>query len=225
MMPVLWSGPTSLVAHPTVAAPLTIVSTSTDDAPGGIGAHSFRLYYIDFDWLFKTVELEMNGTTPVQTPEDCFRLNRIRILSAGTANACVGTITCSIGGLVQAQLNPGGSSTNKLSFSVGRNELAHIYALSSSIAKVAGNPAGAQATLAVHTHHNVDDPSISVAGDRYGFGLHLGGVGTIDSSVAIPQTIFGPADVDLRCVGLTDNGTDLTGTLRVLFEDISPVAR
>ncbi len=212
--------PGTLFVPPSAAAAPSIVSTGVGDAPGGAGAHRIRVSYLGDDWRFNFYEVDLNGTTPVVLPFLAWRVNRVRVLSAGALNSLEGTLSVNIGPTLVVSMLPGQSSTNKAAFSVGRDELAHLFAVTTSIQKVVGGASAAQASFGVKIHTGVDDPLTSVSKTRYAFGLVLEGQNYFASEIPVPGTIVGPADVDLVCSLITDNNMNISSSFRVLFEDL-----
>ena len=77
----------------TTARTLSVVSTSTDDDDGGIGANSVIIYGIDENRQSQTVIVTLDGTTPVVTAESWLGVNRMSIYVSGSNTVNVGTIT------------------------------------------------------------------------------------------------------------------------------------
>lgn len=69
---------------PTVPTALEVVSTSANDAVGGSGAAKVTIQGLDLNWEPVTVEVELNGITPVPVPVNLFRLARWYISETGT---------------------------------------------------------------------------------------------------------------------------------------------
>lgn len=78
----------------TTASTLSIVSSSTDDDDGGIGANSLIVYGVDENRETLTEVITMNGTTPVITTSTWLGVNRMSIYISGTNKVNVGTIDC-----------------------------------------------------------------------------------------------------------------------------------
>lgn len=64
----VWEGPTDVIPHPPVAGEqMTVVSTSAQDSSGGTGMASIRIEYIDSNGAAQTEDINLSGTTPVDT--------------------------------------------------------------------------------------------------------------------------------------------------------------
>ena len=77
-------------------AETTMKVTSTDDtedAPGGTGALTIEITYLDDTFTEKTEIVTMNGRTEVlTTATDIFRINHVRVKTGGSTNFNQGTI-------------------------------------------------------------------------------------------------------------------------------------
>lgn len=104
----VWSGGesagTATRALPSTAGPMTLVSSSTDDASGGTGALSVEVDYLDADYQEQTKVVSMDGTTPVVTAETGLRVQRARVKESGAGGVNAGAISVSIGGELQAHI-------------------------------------------------------------------------------------------------------------------------
>lgn len=79
-----WSSSSNVgFSFPTSAVAIKIVSTSVQDASGGTGVRTLRVYGIDGDWNEATEDVTMNGTTVVTLSGTYRRINRLLPLTAG----------------------------------------------------------------------------------------------------------------------------------------------
>jgi hypothetical protein len=82
-----------LYAFPAAASTLEVISDSTHDDDGGNGARTVRFVYLDAAYREHTETVTMNGTVGVATSaSDIYRINRVDVLTAGSANSAVGNI-------------------------------------------------------------------------------------------------------------------------------------
>lgn len=88
---------------PTTAAVMSVVSDSTadDGDPAGTGAWVVRLFYLDENYVEQFEDVTMDGTTPVVSTGTALRCDRAFVLTCGSNQANVGTITITIGGNIQ----------------------------------------------------------------------------------------------------------------------------
>lgn len=123
------------------ASTLSIVSTSTDDANGGIGANSIIVYGIDANRMAQTEVVTMNGTTPVVTTTTWLGINRMSIYVSGSGEANIGTITATAvtGGTTQGQIPIGSGSTQQAIFFTQAGHTALMDWLFININKIGGS--------------------------------------------------------------------------------------
>lgn len=73
-----------LIQWPTTPVAMELVSSSASDSAAGAGARLVAVSYLDSAYAAKSTVISMNGTTPVQMPENVFRVNRLLVASSGT---------------------------------------------------------------------------------------------------------------------------------------------
>jgi len=124
----------------TTARTLSVVSTSTADDSGSTGAESVRIYGVDANWNEQTVDVVMDGTTPVVTTETWLGVNRMAVTLAGSgqANAGVITATATTDATVQAQIPAGEGSSQHAFFFVPADHQALVDWLYITLTKNAG---------------------------------------------------------------------------------------
>jgi len=89
----VWAGGGIYAFYPTSAQAMEIVSSSTEDGPGGTGALTVFVYGLNEDWEETTETLTMNGTTPVPLTNTYRRMYRAFAITAGSNETNVGNIT------------------------------------------------------------------------------------------------------------------------------------
>jgi hypothetical protein len=92
----IWNGGGAYTGHNAVAAELlTVVSSdAADDAVAvGTGAWTVRLFGLDANWNPLVEDVILDGATPVDTVAAFIRMDRMRILTAGTGGKNAGSIT------------------------------------------------------------------------------------------------------------------------------------
>ena len=136
---VLWSVGGSFTRL-TTARTLSIVSTSTDDDIGGIGATKVIVYGIDENRLSQTEVVDMDGTTPVTTSGSWLGVNRIAVYLCGTAENNVGTITATATTdlTVQGEIPATEGSTQQCIFFTQDNHTALIDWMHINVNKITG---------------------------------------------------------------------------------------
>ncbi len=67
-----------------VATAMEVVSDSAADTAAGAGARTVTITYLNSQWRATTVQLTLNGTTPVPLPTTAFRINLFQVATVGT---------------------------------------------------------------------------------------------------------------------------------------------
>ena len=117
----IWTAGGTYTGFPlTGADTFTLVSDSAEDAAGGTGARTTRVFYLDANFnMFDDngqplyFDITMAGLTPVVTTVTGTRVYRVRALTTGSANTSVGNITVKATTIptdVFAVMPPGGAS-------------------------------------------------------------------------------------------------------------------
>jgi hypothetical protein len=92
----VWNGGGDYTGH-TLTSPETVdvVSDSTDDDDGGAGARTIRITGLESDTAteYTSEVITMNGTLPVTSTRSWWRVNRVEVLTVGSAGDNQGTIT------------------------------------------------------------------------------------------------------------------------------------
>lgn len=98
-----------IYVQPLSETQMRIQSTSTQDSNTGTGIRQLYFIYFNQLWIKKTIIIDLNGTTPVLTPSDVFRIETIKAKIVGSFGFAVGTISVtSISGVdIYARILPG----------------------------------------------------------------------------------------------------------------------
>jgi len=84
------------VTQPSSETRMQVVSTSTDDADGGTGAHQVTIKYLPKVWSteYSTEIITLDGTTPINTEAtDIYRIEEFYVNKVGNLGLGIGTIT------------------------------------------------------------------------------------------------------------------------------------
>lgn len=141
----LASGGVSLIwVAPTIARIHDIKSTSGDDASGGIGAKTIRVYGLP-SWSDVEVSetIIMNGVSNVATANSYVIIHRLEVLTKGASGPNVGTITATAqtDGTITAQIRPIEGQTQMAIYGIPSTQilyLSQIYAGANKAGGVAG---------------------------------------------------------------------------------------
>ena len=96
----------SLYPFPTGLSVLSIVSDDAADTLAGTGGRTLLLEGLDDNYDFVTDTIDLDGTTPVLTAVQFFRLNKVEVITVGSGGENVGNITISHSGTEIANILP-----------------------------------------------------------------------------------------------------------------------
>jgi len=102
-----WGG---LYAWQSAAVAMEIISTNAaDDDPAGTGARTVLVTGLDASWNIQTATASMNGVAAVALPGTWRRINQVLVLTVGSSESNVGTISVRVtaGAVIQSQVLPG----------------------------------------------------------------------------------------------------------------------
>lgn len=119
---------------PTGAETWEILSDVANDSSAGTGARTVIISGLDTSYIEQTEIVSLNGTTPVTTTRtDWFRISSVVVISSGSNQANVGTITLRVsgGGLIRSQIRPDIGRTFNGFFTVPANKT--LFVLRSAI--------------------------------------------------------------------------------------------
>jgi len=135
----------------TTATTFVFVSSSTSDTTGGTGARTLLLSYIDADRNQAVEVITLNGTTNVTSAASGLGINRVVVLSAGTAKGNVGdiSVTATTGGTDQARVPAGTSSTQQCIYFNPDGYSALVHKISFNVLKLSGGGGGPEVILAL----------------------------------------------------------------------------
>lgn len=103
----VWNPSSTTRTLPAAAAVASLVSTSVaGDIAAGTGARTVRIFGLDATYTPVQVLVTMNGIVPVVTTQTFIRIQKIQVETAGSGGSAAGTITCSVSGNLQAQIEP-----------------------------------------------------------------------------------------------------------------------
>lgn len=79
---------------PATQIQMRVVSSSVNDTAAGTGVQSVTIYYLDNTFAEKTVDVTLNGTTPVNTSvSNIYRVNYFIAKTVGTGGSAAGNIS------------------------------------------------------------------------------------------------------------------------------------
>ena len=135
----VWSGG-GLYPFMTGATSLEIVSDSASDTAAGVGARTVLITGLDVNYIEQTDLMTLNGTTAVAVPKQYFRINQLIIITAGSTETNVGTITVRNAGAGTTRgLIPAGIGISRQAvFTVPAGHTLTIHSLFASLNRTSG---------------------------------------------------------------------------------------
>ena len=126
-----------------VAAPISFVSTSSQDETGGTGCAILVITGVDSDWKTVTEIVGLTGTTPVVTGLSYFGIDRVAVYLCGSSLSNVGTITGTEtgGSTTQAQLPAGEGTTQQMIYTTPEGGTAMLTDLIMNVIKTGSGAA------------------------------------------------------------------------------------
>lgn len=140
---------------PTSAAVVAVVSDDAADDSSGTGARTIQIDGLDEDYAEISETVTMDGTSTVNTTKEFFRVSRAFNLTAGSNEVNVGTISMSIGGDVQATIEPAEGQTLQLMDTVPAGKTLLI----TDLCVVAGRMSSADLTFRIQTRESGGNPA------------------------------------------------------------------
>ena len=122
---------------------LRVVSTSANDTLAGTGVQRVKIHYLDTNWELQSVEVDMNGTTPVTAvASGVRRVNDFHSLQTGTLSVSGGDISLETTGTTPEApwtgrqtlgfINTGGNKDMTAVFTVPENKEIFAYEINVS---------------------------------------------------------------------------------------------
>lgn len=154
----IWNGGGDYTGQPAGAAPelVTVVSSSTDDASAGTGARTVSISGLktSTSTAYESETITLNGTTPVDSVNSWYRVNRLRVLTAGSGGANAGTLTVAYKittANVFAAIPIGYNQTQVAAWTVPAGSTAWLKRVRIAIARSGGQTGSAEITIRART--------------------------------------------------------------------------
>lgn len=129
--------------RPTSAERISIVSTSPNDTNGGTGAWVVEVRCIKEDFSLETENVVLSGTTPTLTTSECLYINRIIVISGGTSETNLGTITATqeTSGIVLRQIPIASGITQSCLYTVPKGKVSIVERVTFTVIRDGGGSA------------------------------------------------------------------------------------
>lgn len=105
--------------------PLTVVSSSASDAAAGTGVRTVQICYLDTNDDVRTVDVNLNGLTPVNIP-NATAIQYMEAINVGSNGVAVGNITIQSGANVYEQISIGGNKSLSARCKIPRGYTAYL---------------------------------------------------------------------------------------------------
>lgn len=207
----LWVAPTSAVVH-------DVESTSGQDTDGsGTGAHTVWLQGLDANWEMQEETVTMNGGTIVNTVNSYLRIFQMKVVTGGSNNANVGTITASQtgGSVVTAAIDvdptsgEGDGQSLMAIYTVPASTTLYLTGWYVSLNRQ-GGVGGAMADFQLRTRDATAGASAQWQVKR-SIGLVAEGGQPFTNTLSPYMAIGEKTDILIRCTSVTDNNSDVSG--------------
>jgi len=193
----IWIAPTQARVH-------AVVSSSSDDIDGGLGAYSVIVYGLT-DWGTAEVNetVTMSGATPINTINSYVIIHRMKCVGgANTTNIGVnaGTITATaaVDGTVTAVILPGNGQTEMAIYGVPSVQTALLYRWSAQI-----DQASAQARTVDFQVRVNENPDVQLSGflRKDDISVQSNGTSSRERNFTIPPKFPGPCIIKISATG------------------------
>lgn len=190
--------------HPTVAATLSIVSTSTDDDSAGTGARTVYIEGLDGDYNVVSETVIMDGTSDVSTVNEYLYVNAMTVLTAGSGGANAGVITAKVSTTLYDLIQTGYNNRTTAHYCVPAGYTGYMVEGQFS----AGQASGSTSVTGFLKQHGPDGI------------LRVGAVSTVNNGTA--DYVFDPPYVipEKNCVGATAIGAAANNAVSAFFNII-----
>ena len=193
-----------LYVTPTVAGPASITSTSSLDNATGTGARSLFVQGLDENWLTQDEIIPLNGTGVVITQGDYIRLNRMYVVTAGSAAAAQGSISAIVDGKVVCSINDGANQSQLAHYTIPADKDGYLTAVYFAV----GQGKEIQASIHVRTDGGVYRQTAT----SYLY------QSIIDADFTVPRYIPPKADIELRAKSVSGTNA-VNGSMTIVLLD------
>ena len=196
----IWDGG-GAYPFPSAADTTTIVSSSTADDAAGTGARTVQVFGLDANWADIEEVVTMDGTSAVTLTNDYLRVFRTKVLTAGSSETNVGTLTIQVGGTTVGQVQP---DTGQSLMAIFTSAAGEKWQLLSWYVSITGKTAGV-AEIALQTR--VDGGAWQTK-----MFAQVTESNSINYTFPVPQVIDGKTDVRVRALDVGANDTAIGST-------------
>jgi hypothetical protein len=211
----VWSGG-GLYPWMTAATSLEVVSTSASDAAAGVGGRTIRVVCLDINFVEFFDTITLNGLTAVAMPRQCYRINLINVLSAGTTGTNVGDINIrdAGGGTIRGNVPPLAGISKQTNYTVPAGYTLQIVSQYLSTVRDGGVVRVAETNTYIKPNGGAYRQSLTLTTGTSGVYRHDGIPGII---------VLEKEDFAMRVSSVSSNGTAIdAGWLGILRKNVIP---
>ena len=195
----IWVAPTAAVIH-------NIASTDGDDASGGVGAKTIKIYGLtSWDTAEVSETISMNGATDVPTLAAYVIIHRMHVVTKGASGPNAGIITATtdnVAATVTAQINIGEGQTQMAIFGIPSTQTLYVGRLYGNVNKSAGATGAVDVCFCYNPEPDVELTKFLT---KHTFGLMTTGTSALTINYAMPKKFAGPGILKINASGSADN--------------------
>ena len=206
---------TSFTGFPSVFESCEIASSSADDSGAGIGARTVEIGGLDVNFLRITETVTLNGTTQVPLVNVFSRVNRMRVMTAGSSGENLGVITIRYNPTTTTQfvrIPVGVNQTLSSVYTVPLDTTAFLLRYSFNMSRSGGNPGSSEISFRKRPPGGVFNAF------RYET-LTTGAPDNI--TFTTPERIEPGSDMMVLIEDVSDNGTSVSTSYGLILVDNS----
>jgi len=205
----LWNGPTDVWVPPTTARIHDIVSTSAQDASGGIGALTVKVLGLDGNYDLAQEVVTLTGTTNVATTNSYTRIFRMIVVTAGSSEANDGDITATArtDGTVSAKIGSGESQTLMAIYTVPAGHTAFLTNIYATFNR--SQLGAAKVYVDLKQRESIDSNPVVKLKSRDS--LSISGVANLQRPYFPYREFVEKSDIFMEVSGATSDDSEITG--------------
>lgn len=193
-----------------------IFSSSANDTSAGTGARTVEIRGLASKTAteYTTETLTMNGTTAVTSTGTWYRINRVRVLTAGSNGANVGTLTVrhtTTTANIFAQVTADFGHSAVAALTVPASTTLLINRIRLALSRANGSAGSAQVVMQTRAVDSGSWQSVRI--------FELTQANAPNFALEVPLVIPAQTDIRFRCLSVSDNNTIITAFLDGIFVD------
>lgn len=189
---------------------ISVVSSSNSDNSGGAGALIIKVQGLNENYQEIEESFTMDGTSSVSSVSDKWlKVYRAFVVSAGSTESNVGTITITLGALTLATIPAEVSQTQMAIFAIPVNKKGYLTSITGSILRSGSNRS---ADLALYQRVN------GVKRKIYEFNIETTGSTTFTKNFKTPLVFNEKTDIYVNVINVSTNNTAVFASFNVILQ-------